>query len=273
MKTLSYLIKSISTLLLLSSLVLISFNSHAGRNKVADIVTYTPISNIAEDNGIITVSVSISASNECASNNAYFDDVSGFSNCRIYIDDGGERKYLADVIAKFGTKDDDSSLEIGYGEYEESTKYKTLVESNMWTFDTTGENKTGTWVYNNANDYPDIRYWIAKAGGGKNGSGFRLFWTIENNDDGYCKQGIEGNDSVEHNLNFECMNLAQSVTTGDWTTPANKGLSHITFFGGMCSVNCDDPATAVPEPSTLIIFTLGLLGLGIRRKQNIKTKK
>jgi hypothetical protein len=275
MKILRSLKKHTKTLLVLSSIAMISFNSYAKQTPVSEI-----ISNISIVNGVTTVSVGISSNNECSAQGAYFDDIanadtttSGFSNCRISVEDSsGELHYLANVIAKFGTNDDDDDLSDNYGEYNESSQYENDVDENMWTFSNeTDENKKGTWSYDNA--YPDIRFWIAKAGGGQNGSGFRLFWTIENNDAGHCKQGTVGDDSIEHNLNFECMNLAQSVTSGDWTTPADKGLSHITFFGGLCTVNCDVPPTPVPEPSMLVIFALGLLGLGVRRKQSIKARK
>jgi hypothetical protein len=275
MKILRSLKKHTKTLLVLSSIAMISFNSYAKQTPVSEI-----ISNISIVNGVTTVSVGIPSNNECSAQGAYFDDIanadtttSGFSNCRISVEDSsGELHYLANVIAKFGTNEN-VDLSDGYQEYAESTQYENDVDENMWTFkNETDANKKGTWSYDNA--YPDIRFWIAKAGGGQNGSGFRLFWTIENNDAGYCKQGTVDDDGIEHNLNFECMNLAQSVTTGDWTTPVNKGLSHITFFGGLCTVNCDDgPVTTVSEPTTFVIFALGLLGLAVRRKQSIKARK
>lgn len=276
MKILRSLKKHTKTLLVLSSIAMISFNSYAKQTPVSEI-----ISNISIVNGVTTVSVGISVNNECSGNDAYFSTGNGFSNCQISVlDDSDKRHYLADVIAKFDTNEK-VKLSDEYASYSESVKYKDIVEPGMWDFTSSEENKTGKWTYTNPNKYPDIRYWIAKAGGGKRDSGFRLFWTIENNEDGYCKQGTLGDDSqgtvdddsIEHNLNFECMNLAQSVTSGDWTTPANKGLSHITFFGGLCTVNCDVPPIPVPEPSTLVIFALGLLGLGVRRKQSIKARK
>jgi hypothetical protein len=271
MKILRSLKKHTKTLLVLSSIAMISFNSYAKKTPVSEI-----ISNISIVNGVTTVSVGISSNNECSGNDAYFSTGNGFSNCKISVlDDNGAKLYFddANVIAKFDTNEN-VKLSNGYAAYSESDKYKDIVEPGMWSFVTTSEeNKIGTWSYDNPNKYPDIRYWVSKAGGGQNSSGLRLFWTIENNDAGYCKQGTDGDDSIEHNLNFECMNLAQSVTTGDWTTPANKGLSHITFFGGLCTVNCDVPPTPVPEPSTLIIFSLGLLSLGVRRKQSIKARK
>jgi len=63
------------------------------------------------------------------------------------------------------------------------------------------------------------------------------------------------------------MSAAVSVTTGTWSTPYNNAnsqaaLSHLTFFGGICTENCE-PAQ-VPEPSTIAIFALALGLLRIR---------
>jgi hypothetical protein len=266
MKILRSLKKYTKTLLVLSSITMISFNSYAGKTKVVEM-----ISNISSDqNGVTTVSVGISASNECSGNDAYFSTGNGFSNCQISVDYNGTKFYFTDdnVIAKFDTNEN-VQLTDGYAKYSESDKYKDIIAPGMWDFTSSEENKTGTWTYTNPNKYPDIRYWVSKAGAGKNGSGLRLFWTIENNEAGYCGAG----DDTSINLNYDCMNLAQSVTSGDWTTPANKGLSHITFFGGLCTVNCDVPPTPVPEPTTFVIFALGLLGIAVRRKQSIKATK
>jgi hypothetical protein len=225
------------------------------------------------ESGITTVSVLISASNDCSKKGAYFDDINtnnnGFSDCRIAsTDSDGNLHYLANVIAKFGANEN-VNLSTGYEEYDESSHYANDVDESKWAFSNLStENKTGTWTY--TNEYPDIRYWIAKSGSKNSGAGFRLFWTIENNNDGYCGSGND----ININLNYNCMNLAKSVTSGDWTTPVDKSLSHITFFGGLCTYDCSEPViTPVTEPATIAILALGLLGLGVRRKQTIKAKK
>jgi len=268
MTLLSSITNRIISILTLALLATISFNSLAN---------ITPVSNMITENGVITVSVGIEATNECSSKNAYFDDINttgtNFNDCRISItDSNNELHYLANVIAKFGTNDADDAdvlLSDGYDEYDESSQYANKVDETMWTFSNLSqENKTGTWSYDNT--YPDIRFWITKSGSKSSDGGFRLFWTIEDNNAEHCGIGAD----VDINLNFDCMNLAKSVTTGDWTTPGDKGLSHITFFGGLCTFDCDPgPHTEVPEPATIAILALGLLGLGVRRKQIMKIQK
>lgn len=49
-----------------------------------------------------------------------------------------------------------------------------------------------------------------------------------------------------------------------FTIPAQEkgyGLSHVSIFGG------DTPTTQVPEPTTLALFGLGLVGLGLSRRR------
>ena len=272
MKILSYFTKTTTSLLLLSSLVLISFNSHAGKNKVSKMITNITNSNIIDnEDGTSTVSVDfLNTKNAC---NGYFPTSNGFSSCSISIlgevdlntdsDNNGTSKDL--VIAKFGDSlgpnfEDRNTNTIGGAKATDWEFTKTTVKDGS-------EKISGKWELKNATPkYPDIYFWLAKAG-----PGFRLFWQINNIDNINNAICNKANDDL--NFSLGCMNLAQSVTTGDWTTPANKGLSHITFFGGLCTVNCDVPPTPVPEPSTLVIFALGLLGLGVRRKQSIKARK
>ncbi len=247
MKILRYINKSTKTLLVLSSIAMISFNSFA---------SYTQVSALITEN------------KECG-NNGYFDDpnpdYNGFSSCRISVENGTDTAYLSDVIAKFNTEPNDD------GEYfQVSTQYEDDVVEGDWNpsnFGTT--DSTGTWIYNNnVHTYPDIRFWVAKSS-----NAFRLHWLIQEEDgiDDACIGGNESGNMI--NLNYACMSLAISVTNGQWVSP-NNSLSHITFFGGLCTgPECDDPVTPVPEPLTLVIFSLGLLGLGLRRKQSIDAKK
>jgi hypothetical protein len=270
MTTLRSLINQTKSLLVSASLLVFSTSNYAGMTPVSDIINH--------QNGLSTVSVLIPSKNECSGPDHYFSTGGGFTECAISVI-SGTPKYLADVIAKFDeTLIDDTAID---DDYEESTKYEAQVEASMWSFtDSNGDiligNKgAGTWEYTNPNDYPDIRYWLAKAGSGNTG-GFRLFWTIETSEANNC--GIDEN--ITTNLNYNCMNLAQSVTSGSWTTPQNnneslKGLSHITFFGGLCESDnsCGDSSVSVPEPTTLAIFALGLIGLGVRRKQAMRIKQ
>jgi hypothetical protein len=208
-------------------------------------------------------------SNDCG-NNKFFDDpnpdsvANGFSNCRISIYDNGEPQYLSDVIIKFGgnSNDFDNSHEI-------SNNYDGKVSANDFVLTPTNSNTAGSWVYNNdVFKYPDIRFWTAKGG-----NNFLLFWVVDSTKiPDNCAAGTNN-----FNLSFACMNLAESVTTGSWTTPNNNGgnaagLSHITFFGGLCSedapgFNSECATTAqVPEPTSIALFTLALLGIAVLRR-------
>lgn len=257
MTTLYSLLKSAATFLVLSSVTMVSFNSFASYTQVSALIT---------------------GDNDCRNNKYFYDDYSdqnGFSACRIFADDNGTKNYLSDVISKYDTGSSlvDSTF-TSSGKYS-GAEYSSIVNKDNWEFtDTVAGNSTGTWTYNNGiHTYPDIRFWVAKSG-----NGFRLFWLIEDNMNNVC---IAGNESQStDNLNLACMTSAISVTTGQWITPAgnngnNKSLSHITFFGGLCTgPECGAPVTTpVPEPTTLVIFGLGLLGLAARHKQVIKTKQ
>ena len=244
----SSLKKHTKTFIVASSLAMISFNSFAGYTQVSALIT---------------------ESNSDCSSGKYFDDpdyiYNGFSNCRIFVEDGnGDKQYLSDVIAKFNTEPNDEGKF-----FEVSDKYEGQVVKDDWNPSTFSQgDKTGSWIYNNnVHTYPDIRFWTAKAG-----NDFRLFWVIEEPNNACIAGNASENDD---NLNFSCMNLAISVTNGDWTTPGNKGLSHITFFGGLCTGPECNPIviTQVPEPTALLLFALGLIGLGARRKQAVKGKK
>lgn len=216
---------------------------------------------------VLITKAAYSSNTDCSSKNAYFDDINpdytGFSACRISVDDNNTIQYLSNVIAKFNTNGDESIDETFNGNdsgYEESDQYAPFVKSSDWTFtNLLTDNKGGTWTYTGG--YPDIRFWAAKSA-----TDFRLFWMVDsifvNGLNDPCTSG-----DASSNLTYDCMRLAASVTTGDWTTPSNKGLSHISFFGGLtdCIDECGTTIT-VPEPNMLILFSMGLFGLAIRRK-------
>ena len=201
--------------------------------------------------------------------NGYFDDpnpdYNGFSSCRITMSDSnGDEHSLSDVIIKFEGQSSEISKQ-----YLDPVQ-KVFAEDFDFIFDNT-PNGSGSWEYNdNVFKYPDIRFWTAKAaGGGNSNGGFKLFWKVNNINNTTCATGESSN-----NLTFACMSLAESVTTGTWTTPENKGLSHITFFGGLCSEedfqnldsNCVNTPQEVPEPTTLMLFALALFGVLAKRK-------
>ncbi|SEK87140.1 PEP-CTERM protein-sorting domain-containing protein [Colwellia chukchiensis] len=205
--------------------------------------------------------------NDCSSKkNAVFHEAgyngyNGFNACRIAIDDNlGNTVYLADVIAKFDTNGSSPS-------YTESGQFAADIQQSDWSFGNVGKNyKTGTWTYTGGS--PGIKFWTAKAG-----NGFNLFWLVDNTPEA-------SNACQPSTFTLACLNLAKTVTSGSWTTPLNKkgnprGLSHITFFGGTtqpCTSNCG--STTVPEPQTMVLLALALLGLVARQKRSTtKVKK
>lgn len=103
------------------------------------------------------------------------------------------------------------------------------IDGTEFTFSGLGtDNSTGTWTYTpNDPEDPAIRFWVAKAG-----NGFNLFY-----------DGTSGDRSS-----------SVPVFTGTWSTPQEKGLSHITFYNTGREVQ-------IPEPSSLLLLGAGLSGL------------
>jgi hypothetical protein len=195
----------------------------------------------------------------------------GFSDCQIIVQDSNsQNQYLHNIIIKYDGDLLHSETSKNYpGVADDAFKFTNTKDSGK------DKNVSGDWEYNNGvPTYPDIRFWLAKSGSGNSESGFILFWMVSDNDIKNNTPCTEGQDIS--NLSFECMSLAKSVTNGAWTTPNNKGLSHITYFGGLCSQddidnlkpNCT-PTTSVPEPTSIALFALALLGVAARRKNSI----
>jgi len=211
---------------------------------------------------------------DCSGANAYFDDpnttTNSFSDCRIFVENGEDAlAYLSDVIIKLDVSEEDKDFYVDTDGI--STNYTDKIDRIDFTtmkFDDGDKNTSGSWVYNNGEyTYPDIRFWTAKAG-----DDFLLFWQVDSKEvPGNCLEGTN-----DLNLSYNCMSLAQSVTEGTWSTPNTNtnSLSHITFFGGLCSeddtnydTNCGT-TTQVPEPASIALFGLALLGLAARRKSS-----
>lgn len=106
------------------------------------------------------------------------------------------------------------------------------VTGAEWTFTFgSGGTATGTWTYNPVGDDPAITYYVAKGS-----NSFNLF----------------SNDAP--------------FNSGEWFTPANNGgnpagLSHLTFYDTAVR-----PPEEVPEPASLALLGLGLLGVVASRR-------
>jgi hypothetical protein len=167
--------------------------------------------------------------NDCS---GYFG--SGFEKCMISYDGVN----VSPVIIQFGDEAD-----------EINSSLFPSVTGKEWSFDSNENSSLGEWTYTPEGDDPDVRFWVAKAG-----NGFNLFWDVDQDDldAGVCKT-----------INsLECLLAANSVTSGLWSTPDGKNLSHITFY--------DSKPSLVPVPAAFWLFGTALIGfIGISRRTNV----
>jgi len=105
----------------------------------------------------------------------------------------------------------------------------------------------GTWSYTADVGDPAVRFWVAKGGN----EGFKLHWMVEST--------TVGNTCSGETYNLACLNLALSVTSGNWST-LGQNLSHLTWYD-----TGDVPN--VPEPVTLVLFGMGLVGVSIAARR------
>lgn len=96
-----------------------------------------------------------------------------------------------------------------------------------------------TFNYTPTGDDPALRYWIAKA---------RNSWTMNFDADATLCAG-------DDKFSVACLDSAASVTSGTFSGVA---LSHITFY---------DSLRQVPEPGTMALLGIGLLGMGMARRR------
>lgn len=164
-------------------------------------------------------------------NDTVYSSPNGFGNCGIWAD--GD--LLSPVIAKYDFEGSEIKRSSGnaYPDFDFN-----LIHFSL---------KSREWSYDQGEGDPGIRFWVAKGG-----PAFNLFWFIDESDVGKCSDL----------LSFECLDAAKTVTTGSWEVPDNKGLSHLTFFNSV-------PTVPVPEPGSLALLGLGLIGLRFARRRSV----
>ncbi|MFW6076999.1 MAG: PEP-CTERM sorting domain-containing protein [Hyphomicrobiales bacterium] len=104
---------------------------------------------------------------------------------------------------------------------------------------------SGTWSYSPTGDDPAVRYWAAKGGS----EGFNFFYVVPDEFDGTCSGSFT----------TMCLDLALVQTAGSWSVPSGS-LSNISFYD-------TEAPPSVPEPHSLALLCVGLLGLGLMRRR------
>jgi len=199
--------------------------------------------------GLLTqVSIQLDEGGDCT---GYFGNG---SDCIVtYVPDASS-PIFANILGKF---DVDNAI------FEESPDG---ISADQWTFNGEDANpgeSEGTWAYQGNESYPNIKFWVAKAGN----TGFILHWMINDTDISQCQDP-----NVEFSIS--CLSAAVSVSSGSWLNPysyndlhdtyTKADLSHLTFYGAK-------PAKSVTEPETFALFALALVGLSLQRKRRIKS--
>ena len=226
------------------------------------VITLVSLVSLPVNAELTQISAYVKGHNEC---NNYFNDPAAtnnaFENCNIFEYNAvGEYVEISPVIAKF---------DVDGNSFEASDLYDGEVAKSDWGFnggDTNpGSASSGSWGYDDgdgASSYPGITFWSAKAG-----NGFNLFWKVDSTEleaGGECA----GGDSY---LTLSCLQVASVVLGGTWTTPGDKGLSHLIFYNSAEAATCTDDCTTtttttVPEPSMILLFLSGLFGFAVRRR-------
>lgn len=174
---------------------------------------------------------------------------SGFQNCDI-----GHPfdKEISKIIAKIEYNGrNQSSRQTNTSHFPTVTGSEFTINFNGNRPNSTG---SGTWSYNPGENDPGVRFWVAKGGD----EGFTLFWNVETSFTG-AGEVCDMNDDRKK-FSVRCLRLAEAVTSGTWSTPNGKGLSHITFYNG---------EREIPEPSTAIpVILFGLAGWYGRNKKS-----
>jgi hypothetical protein len=180
--------------------------------------------------------------NDCS---GYFG--TGFGSCQIFFGEDDDRVEISPVIAKYDIEDE--------GTAEDETAFNTTLFPSFSGTEISYNLDDQDWTYTPGEDDPGIRYLAAKGG-----NYFNLLWYVDTNTVGSACDVV---------FSLACLNLAQAVEQGSWTTPMNDnsgnpyGLSHLTFYDSV-------PPRLVSEPGTIGLLALSMLGLGLARRRTAR---